>query len=73
MARSEPERGQEDGGAQAAIEVGTDGSLLIINLTSADISDNAGALMILDAIRKRSPWIKHLFADGAYSDRDIAE
>lgn len=22
--------------------------------------------MILDAIRKRWPWVKHLFADGAY-------
>jgi transposase len=22
--------------------------------------------MILDAIRKRCPWVKHLFADGAY-------
>lgn len=26
----------------------------------------AGAQLILDAIRKRWPWIKHLFADGAY-------
>ncbi|WP_264806558.1 transposase, partial [Acetobacter estunensis] len=25
-----------------------------------------GAQMILDAIRKRWPWVKHLFADGAY-------
>ena len=24
------------------------------------------AQMILDAIRKRWPWLKHLFADGAY-------
>jgi hypothetical protein len=27
-------------------------------------STSAGAQMILDAIRKRWPWIKHLFADG---------
>jgi transposase len=34
-------------------------------LTSADISDSAGAQTILDAIRKRWLWVKHLFADGA--------
>ena len=44
----------------------TDGCLLMINLMTADISDCAGARMILDAIRKRWPWRKHLFADGAY-------
>ena len=32
-------------------------------LTSADISDNAGAQIILDGVRKRWPWVKHLFAD----------
>src|SRR6201997_2595708 len=46
--------------------VGTDGRLLMVNLTTADIADSAGAQAILDAIRKRWPWIKHLFADGAY-------
>ena len=38
----------------------------MVNLTTADISDAAGAQHILDAIRKRWPWVKHLFADGAY-------
>ncbi len=46
--------------------VDTDGRLPMVNLTTADISDSAGAQMILDAIRKRWPWLKHLFADGAY-------
>jgi hypothetical protein len=32
----------------------------------ADIADSAGAQMILDSVRKRWPWLKHLFADGAY-------
>ena len=48
------------------IKVDTDGRLLMINLTPADISDSAGAQMILDGVRKRWPWLKHLFADGAY-------
>ena len=42
------------------------GGFLMVNLTTADISDSAGAQAILDAIRKRWPWVKHLFADGAY-------
>ncbi|MNE62207.1 Transposase DDE domain protein [compost metagenome] len=38
----------------------------MVNLTTADISDSAGAQAIIDALRKRWPWVKHLFADGAY-------
>ena len=38
----------------------------MLNLTTADISDSAGAQQILEAVRKRWPWVKHLFADGAY-------
>ncbi|WP_244935245.1 IS5 family transposase, partial [Acuticoccus sediminis] len=53
-------------GRKRHIAVDTDGRLLMVNLTPADISDSAGAGEILDAIRKRWPWIKHLFADGAY-------
>ena len=40
----------------------TDGRLLMVNLTPANTSDSAGAQTILNAIRKRWPWIKHLFA-----------
>ena len=53
-------------GRKRHIAVDTDGRLLMINLTPADISDSAGAQAILDALRKRWPWIRHLFADGAY-------
>jgi putative transposase len=53
-------------GRKRHIVVDTDGRLLMVNLTTADISDSAGAQAILAAIRKRWPWIKHLFADGAY-------
>lgn len=38
----------------------------MVNLTTADISDSAGAQAILDGIHKRWPWVKHLFADGPY-------
>ncbi len=53
-------------GRKRHIAVDTDGRLLMVNLTTADISDSAGAQAIPDAIRKRWPWVKHLFADGAY-------
>ena len=53
-------------GRKRHIVVDTDGRLLMVNMTPADISDSAGAQAILDAIRKRWPWLKHLFADGAY-------
>jgi hypothetical protein len=41
--------------------------------STADISDSAGAQQILDAIRKRWTWIKHLFADGAYDRRKLMD
>ena len=53
-------------GRKRHIAVDTGGRLLMVNLTPADISDSAGAQTILDGIRKRWPWVKHLFADGAY-------
>ena len=37
-----------------------------LGTSPADVSDSAGATAILEAIRKRWPWVKHLFADGAY-------
>jgi putative transposase len=43
----------------------------MVNLTTADIADSTGAQAILDAIRKRWPWVKHLFADGAYDRRKL--
>jgi hypothetical protein len=54
-------------GRKRHIAVDTDGRILMVNLTPADLSDSAGARMILDAIRKRWPWLKHLFADGGAS------
>jgi len=53
-------------GRKRHIAVDTDGRLLMVNLTAADMQDAAGAEPIVKAIRKRWPWLKHLFADGAY-------
>src|ERR1700719_3478189 len=42
-------------GRKRHVAVDTDGRLLMVNLTTADISDSAGAQMILDSVRKRWP------------------
>ena len=60
-------------GRKRHIAVDTDGRLLMVNLTPADISDSAGAQMILDGVRKRWPWPKHLFADGAYDRTQLMD
>ena len=60
-------------GRKRHIVVDTDGRLLMVNLTTADISDSAGAQAILAAIRQRWPWIKHLFADGAYDRTTLTD
>jgi putative transposase len=52
-------------GRKRHIAVDTYGWLVMVNLTTADISDSAGAKSIVAAIRKRWPWLRHLFADGA--------
>jgi transposase len=46
--------------------VDTDGRLLMVNLTPANVSDSAGAKAVLRALRQKWPWLKTLFADSAY-------
>lgn len=53
-------------GRKRHVVVDTDGRLLMVTLSTADVQDAAGAEEIIKAIRKRWPWLKHLFADGAY-------
>ena len=55
------------------VMVDADGRLLMVHLTPADISDSAGAQAIIDALRKRWPWLKHLFADGAYDRTQVMD
>ena len=57
--------GKKITGRERHVAADTDGRLPMINLTTADISDPAGARMILDASRERRPWLKPLLADGA--------
>lgn len=58
--------GKKINGRKRHIAVDTEGRLLMVNLTPADMSDSAGAQKVLEAVRQRWPWLKHLFADSAY-------
>lgn len=60
-------------GRKRHIAVDTEGRLLMVNMTAADVSDSAGAQSILNALRKRWPWVKHLFGDGAYDKRQLMD
>jgi putative transposase len=60
-------------GRKRHIAVDTDGRLLMVNLTTADIADSAGAQAVLDAIHTRWPWGRHLFADSAYDRRQLID
>lgn len=55
------------------IAVDTDGRLLSVNLTPADVADSTGAQLVLDALVKRWPCVKHLFGDAAYDRRTLLD
>jgi transposase len=59
-------------GRKRHVAVDTDGRLLMVNLTPADVQDAAEAERIIAAVRQRWPWLKHLFADGAYDRSKLA-
>ena len=60
-------------GRKRHIAVDADGRLLMVNLTTADIADSTGAQVVMEALRQRWPWIKHLFADAAYDRRQMLD
>lgn len=42
-------------------------------LTPADLTDSTDALAVVDALKSRWPWVKHLFAAGAYDRRTLLD
>jgi len=60
-------------GRKRHIAVDTDGRLLMVNLTTADISDSAGAQMICTQSANAGPSSSMLFADGAYDPRKLMD
>jgi transposase len=53
-------------GRKRHIITDTAGFLLGAVVHPADIQDRDGAPMVIDAIRRAFPWLRHLFADAAY-------
>lgn len=45
----------------------------MVNLTPSDIADSTGAIVVLKALKKRWPGLKHFFADGAYDRRALMD
>ena len=60
-------------GRKRHIAVDTDGRLLAINLTPANVADATGAQMVLDALKKCWPWVKHLSGDSTYDRRTLMD
>jgi transposase len=60
-------------GRKRHISVDTDGRLLAVNLTPADVADSTGALLVLDALKQKWPGVKHLFGDAAYDRRKFMD
>ena len=53
-------------GRKRHIVVDTTGMLFGLVVHAADIQDRDGATAVLKSIRHTCPWLRHLFADGAY-------
>ena len=53
--------------ARAALEIGGDDLLLHALVTSADVQDRDGGLMVLSTMFGQFPFLEKLFADSAYA------
>lgn len=60
-------------GRKRHVAVDSDGRLLLVNMTPANVADSTGAQMILDAMYRKWPSVKHFFADGAYERKSLMD
>jgi hypothetical protein len=54
-------------GRKRHIITDTDGHLVGLSVHAADIQDRDGALSVIALMRRLYPWLRHLFADGAFA------
>jgi putative transposase len=59
--------GKKINGRKRHIVTDTLGLMLFILVHAADVQDRDGAPALLQAIRHRFPWLRHIFADGGYA------
>jgi transposase len=55
------------------ITLDIDERLLAVKLTLADIADSTGVQLVLNALVKHWPWVKHLFDDAACDRRTLLD
>ena len=63
--------GKKVKGRKRHIITDTDGNLVGLQVHKADIQDRDGAVEVIASIRKLYPWLRHLFADGAYAGEKL--
>ena len=64
--------GKKVKGRKRHIVTDTEGNLIGLQVHAADIQDRDGAVAVIESIRKLYPWLRHLFADGAYAGDKLA-
>lgn len=65
--------GKKIKGRKRHIITDTLGFLLFVIVHGADVQDRDGAPALLEAIRQRFPWLRHIFADGGYAGEKLRE
>lgn len=65
--------GKKIKGRKRHIVTDTEGHLVGLHVHPADIQDRDGAVDLLASIRSLYPWLRHLFADGAYAGDKLRE
>jgi transposase len=64
--------GKKVKGRKRHIVTDTVGHLVAADVQAADVQDRDGAVPLLASIRWLYPWLRHLFADGAYAGDKLA-
>ena len=63
--------GKKVKGRKRHIVTDTCGFMVFVLIHAADIQDRDGAVDVLKAIRRRFPWLRHVFADGGYAGEKL--
>lgn len=63
--------GKKLNGRKRHIVTDTTGLLVGAEVHAADVQDRDGAVLVIEAIHDLFPWLRHLFADGAYAGEKL--
>ena len=65
--------GKKVKGRKRHIVTDSQGHLVGLQVHTADIQDRDGAVSVIASIRRLYPWLRHLFADGAYAGEKLGD